>query len=83
MIAQSIYNEWREKKEKAREKELEAREKELEAARLEGAQEQYEAWIEWADNGRDESTRPQRPKSPNFYNPKKAIGWLSQWFSYN
>lgn len=73
MIAQAIYNNWREKKEQERKKKEQEREKELEAARLEGAQEQYEAWIEWADNGRDKSTRPQPPKSPNSISPRKPL----------
>ena len=59
--------------EQERKKKEQEREKELEAARLEGAQEQYEAWIEWADNGRDKSTRPQPPKSPNSISPGKPL----------
>ena len=57
MIAKAFYDNWREKRQ-------ERRERELEEARLKGAQEQHEKWIVWADNGKDESTRPKPPAPP-------------------
>ena len=57
MIAKAFYDNWREKRQ-------ERRERELEEARLKGAQEQHEKWIVWADNGKDEATRPKPPAPP-------------------
>lgn len=56
MIAKALYDNWREKKEKERERELED-------ARLAGEQKMYNQWVEWADNGREESARPRPPQS--------------------
>lgn len=56
MIAKAVYDSWRERKQKEKEKELEE-------ARLAGERKMYNQWVEWADNGREESARPKPPQS--------------------
>ena len=60
MIGRAFYEQWEENRKEKKMRE----EAELIQLAMKLASEKHEEWVEWADNGRDEATRPEPPECP-------------------